>query len=169
MCPLKTPSSQETPPMDQSLHFKAIPKRNSLLNKYKCSGNQAILSLYKFTRNRVTSELRKAKHALFEHLQTADDKTFWKLYKTLIRRESSIPALQVPNNGLVCNDMEKANILNNQFFSNFNHTTTSNSDTSTVNNLDNLDPSNFPEEFLCTEDKMLSFFSSLDTSKSIGG
>ena len=64
--------------------------------------------------------------------------------------------------------MEKANILNNQFFSNFNHTTTSNSDTSTVNILDNLDPSNFPEEFLCTEDKMLSLISSLDTSKSTG-
>ena len=151
--------------------LKAIRKRNSLLNKYKRSGNQAILSLYKFTRNRVVSELRKAKHAFFEHLQTADDKTFWKLYKTLTRRESSIPALQVPNYGLVCNDMEKANILNNQFFSNFNHTTTSNSDTSTVNNLDNLDnldPSNFPEEFLCTEDKMLSLISSLDTSKSTG-
>ena len=61
--------------------LKAIRKRNSLLNKYKCSGNQAILSLYKFTRNRVISELRKAKRAFFKHLQTADDKTFWKLYK----------------------------------------------------------------------------------------
>ena len=127
--------------------LKAIRKHHSLLNKYKCSGNQAILSLYKFTRNRVISELRKAKHAFFEHLQTADHKTFWKLYKTLTRRESSIPALQVPNYGLVCNDMENANILNNQFFSNFNHTTTSNSDTSTVNNRANLDPSNLPEEF----------------------
>ena len=119
----------------------------------------------------MISELRKAKHAFFKHLQTADDITFWKLYKTLTRRESSIPALQVPNYGLVCNDMEKANILNNQFFSNFNHTTTPNSDTSTVNNLDNfdnLDPSNFPEEFLCTEDKMLSLITSLDTSKSTG-
>ena len=66
--------------------------------------------------------------------------------------------------------MEKANILN-QFFCNFNHTTTSNSDTSTVNNLDNLDnldPSHFPEEFLCMEDKMLSLITSLDTSKSTG-
>ena len=148
--------------------LKAIRKRNSLLNKYKRSGNQAILSLYKLTRNRVISELRKAKCAFFKHLQTADDKTFWKLYKTLTRRESSIPALQVPNFGLVCNDMEKANILNNQFFSNFNHTTTPNCDTSAVNNLDNLDQSHFPEEFLCTEDKMLSLISSLDTSKSTG-
>ena len=94
--------------------LKAIRKRNSLLNKYKRSGNQAILSLYKLTRNRVISELRKAKRAFFKHLQTADDKTFWKLYKTITRRESSIPALQVPNFGLVCNDMERANILNNQ-------------------------------------------------------
>jgi len=31
--------------------LKAIRKSNSLLNKYKCSGNQAILSLYKLTRN----------------------------------------------------------------------------------------------------------------------
>ena len=150
MCPSKTPSSQETPPMDQPLFLKAIRKRNSLLNKYKRSGNQAILSLYKFTRNRVICELRKAKHAFFKHLQTADYKTFWKLYKTLTRRESSIPALQIPNFGLVCNDMEKANILNNQFFSNFNHTTTPNSDTSTVNNLDNLDnldPSQFQRNF----------------------
>ena len=50
--------------------LKAIRKRNSLLNKYKRSGNQAILSLYMFTRNRVISELRKAKHAFFKHLQT---------------------------------------------------------------------------------------------------
>ena len=56
--------------------LKAIRKRNSLLNKYKRSGNQAITSLFKFTRNRVISELRKAKHTFFEHLQTADDKTF---------------------------------------------------------------------------------------------
>ena len=151
--------------------LKAIRKRNSLLIKYKRSGNQDILSLYKLTRNRVISELRKAKLAFFKHLQTTDDKTFWKLYKTLTRRGSSIPALQVPNYSLVCNDMEKANVLNNQFFRNFNHTTTSNSDTSTVNNLDyldngNLDPSHFPEEFLCTEDKMLSLITSLDTSKS---
>ena len=56
--------------------LKAIRKRNSLLNKYKRSGNQAILSL-------AYTSSPEIKHAFFKHLQTADDKTFWKLYKAL--------------------------------------------------------------------------------------
>ena len=124
--------------------------------------------LEKFTRNRVISELRKAKHAFFKQLQSSDAKTFWKLYKIVTRKESSIPVLRIPDTGPVCNDMEKAIILNNQFFSNFNHATSSLRDSSITYNFENLSPSNFPEEFLCTEDKMLSLITSLDTTKSTG-
>ena len=56
--------------------LKTIKKRNSLLKKYKCTGNQVTLSQYKFTRNRVISELRKAKHAFFKQLHSSDAKTF---------------------------------------------------------------------------------------------
>ena len=114
-------------PWISSAILKAIKKRNSLLSKYKRTGNQIILAQYKVTKNQVVSELRKAKLVFFTQLQSTDAKTFWKLYKILTRKESSIPVLHVADSGAVSDDLEKANILNNQFFSNFNHTASNSS------------------------------------------
>ena len=56
----------------------------------------------------------------------------------------------------------KMQTMNNPFFKNFDHTSCH----SSINfKLEDLDPSTFPENFLCT-DKVLSLIASLDISKS---
>ena len=86
------------------------------------------------------------------------------------RKKSSISALQVPNSGTVTEDVQKADILNNQFFSNFNHSVPSLSsfDVRDICNLGSLESSNFPEEFRCTEDQVLDLICSLDSTKATG-
>jgi len=49
-------------------------------------------------------ELRKAKQSFFKKLQATDSKTFWKLYKTLTKKESFVPALLIPDVGVVSDD-----------------------------------------------------------------
>ena len=89
---------------------RAIKRRNSLFKAYKRSGSSSKLLQYKFIRNRIVSEVRKAKLQFFKQLQVVDVKTFWKLFKLLTRKESSIPALLAPNSALVMNDLQKAEI-----------------------------------------------------------
>ncbi len=58
----------------------------------------------------------------FSKQSPSDNKAFWKLYKTITRKDTSIPTLQEPVSGLSITDCHtKANILNEQFFKNFNH------------------------------------------------
>ncbi len=82
--------------------------------------------------------------------------------ETLTNKGASMPVLHVPDRGDVSNDLDKANILNNQFYSNFNHTPANMPLSSIANPLD------YPEEMLCSEEKVLSLISSLDTTKSTG-
>ena len=70
---------------------------------------------YSVTRNRVISELRKAKHAFFEHLQTADDKTFWKLYKTLTGGNPQSQHFKCPITVLCAMTWKKLTFLTNNF------------------------------------------------------
>ena len=69
--------------------------------------------------------------------------------------------------GVVSDDSKKANILNEYFFNNYNHTSTPSS-SPWVDHAYLLNPSAFPEEFLCTEDQVLDLISSLDTKKASG-
>ena len=103
----------------------------------------------------------------FKQLQSTDAKTFWKLYKVITRKESSIPLLCRSDTDLelISDDLEKANILNNSIFQNFNHTSTN---TSTTFVFKDLDPSTFPEGLLCSEEKVCSLITSRDVSKSTG-
>ena len=94
-------------------------------------------------------------------------KTFWKLFKQLTRKESSIPALETPNSGTDTDNVQKADVLNNQFFSNFNHSVPS-FNVGDIRNLGSLDSSNFPEEFLCTETQVLDLIHSLNLTKHTG-
>ena len=103
-----------------SIHM-AIKRRNSLLNTYKRTNSQLKLIQYKQVRNRVVTELRKAKQMFFRRMRDADSKSFWKLFKILTKKESSIPSLSVPGSGMITNAMEKATVLNQYFFNNFNH------------------------------------------------
>ena len=114
--PKKVLSSRRNLPWINPTICQAIKRRNSLFKAYKRSGSSFKLLQYKFIRNRIVSEVRKAKLKFFKRLQAVDAKTFWKLFKLLTRKESCIPALLGPNSTLVTNDVQKADILNNQFF-----------------------------------------------------
>ena len=157
--PKKVLSSRRNLPWINPSICQAIKRRNSLFKAYKRSSSSFKLLQYKFIRNRIVSEVRKAKLEFFKRLQTVDAKTFWKLFILLTRKESSIPALLGPNSTLVTNDVQKADILNNQFFSNFNHC---------ICNIGLLDSSNFPEEFLCTDEQVFDLIHSLDSTKATG-
>ena len=114
-------------------------------------------------RNRVTSELRKAKQNFFNQLHHAEPKTFWKLYKALTRKQSNIPVLQHLVSGVVTDSHDKANILNSQFFKNFNSTNLSDESV----NID-VDSFSLPDTLLCSEEEIQLYLRALDVKKSTG-
>ena len=137
---------------------KAMKMRNSLLKAYKSTGSQSKLLKYKLYRNRIITELRKAK---FKKIQTSDPKTFWRLIKVLARKTSSIPTFCASDSRLVHDDAVKANILNDQFSKNFNYSLTP-VDLCTEYHFPDA---KFPKEFRCTEELVLNLISSLDVKK----
>ena len=139
-----------------------------MFKKYKATGRESVFNEYKFIRNRVTSELLKAKQSFFNQLHHADSKAFWKLYKTMTRKETNIPALHRPSlAGLAEDSLEKANLFNAQFFKNFNSSNVSTSTTRESINFQ-LDSTNIPDDLLCTEEETLKYFQALDVKKSSG-
>ena len=161
------PRKKNLPWINQPL-LAATRKRNSLFKKYKATGRESVFNEYKFAGNRVTSERRKAKQSFFNQLHHADSKAFWKLYKTMTRKETNIPALHRPSlAGLAEDSLEKANLLNAQFFKNFNSSNVSTSTTSESINFQ-LNSTNTPDDLLCTEEEILKYLQALDVKKSSG-
>ena len=114
------PTRRNLPWINHSL-VTTMRRRNRLFKKYKLSGSPTALRNYKYTRNKVTAELRKAKRAFLNKLNDADSKSFWKVYKIISKQETNIPCLESPTTGSVTDSHQKANLLNSQFFKNFNH------------------------------------------------
>ena len=160
------PRKKHLPWITPSIHM-AIKRRNSLLNTYKRTNSQLKLIQYKQVRNRVVTELRKAKQMFFRRMRDADSKSFWKLFKILTKKESSIPSFSVPGSGMITNAMEKATVLNQYFFNNFNHAYTS-TDYSWLDSVSTLSPSSIPEEYLCSDEQILRLLTSLNTRKASG-
>ena len=158
------PSRKNLPWISNSI-LKAIRTRKRLFKAFKRTGCIHKLSQYRIARNRITNEIRKAKMRFFEHTDTSNSKTYWKLFKLLTKKQSSVPILQDPNSGRVTSDIDKANMLNTVFASNFNHI-----DIEHLNQTDYTLPpaTEFHEEFLCTEEQVFTLISSLNISKSTG-
>ncbi len=93
------PSRKNLPWISHSL-ITTMKRRNHLYKRYKASGSQIALKNYKYTSNKITSELRKAKHEFFDKMNNANSKSFWKLYKTITKQKTSIPCLNSPTAGL---------------------------------------------------------------------
>ena len=143
----------------------AIRRRNSLFKKYKVTGLESVLVEYKFVWNRMTSELHKAKQRFFNRLHHSDPKTFWKLYNTLTRKETNIPALKRPTStGMAVDSSKKANLFNAQFFLNFNSNNVSLFTSKELLNF-NLESSNMPGDLLCLEEEILLYLRDLDVKK----
>ncbi len=105
--------------------------------------------------------LRRSKQDFFSTLKP-QSKKFWTALKYLRKSDSSIPCLVV-NGCKIEQDEEKAQVLNKQFYANFNHS------------LPPLDPNSFkqptrdlPENLRCTEDEVFNLLSNLDTTKANG-
>ena len=144
--------------------LKAMKLRNSLLKAFKRTNNHLRFMKYKECRNRITCELRKAKSNYFRNLHVSDMKTFWRLMKALTRKDSSIPALHRSDSTLVCKKLEKANLLNEQFFGNFNHCNIP--DVFSIEGC--LVDAEFPPDYFCTEEEFFGLITSLDATKSTG-
>ena len=160
--PQKTLGSRKHLPWITSDHLRLFKRRNNLLRKFNRTNRQDVFLSYKHTRNCIVRELRKAKRSFFSRM-SSDPKAFWKLYKIVTKRESSIPTISDPISGdEISSSHVKANILNQQFSKNFNYSLSH----STVDPFSV--PSEIPDDFLCTEDKVFEYLCSLDTKKSSG-
>ena len=163
--PKKTLSSKEHLPWISKSLLKAIKLRNKLFSAFKRTGSSHKLSQYKMARNRICKEVRNAKKRFLRKSDTSNSKRYWKLFKLLTKKQSSIPVLQAPDSSLVTSDVEKASILNKAFALNFNPI-----DGHNFEQVDfNIQPAmEFPEELLCTEDQVFALISSLSVMKSTG-
>ena len=148
--------------------LKAIRKRKTLFRLYKRTGNQFDHDKYKHQRNTVVSLLRLRKEKFFKNLNPSNAKDFWKAVKKLNSKSITIPTLS--NNGQsVCTSQGKAKLINDFFFGCFNRQYPPlGSVPSPLNYYSNLDPQEFPEKLLCSEDTISDMLANLDSSKSTG-
>ncbi len=154
------PSRKNLPWISHSI-ITAMKRRNRLYKKYKSSGSQTALKNYKYTRNKITSELRKAKQGFFNKMNNANSKSFWKLYKTITKQKASIPCLKSPTAGLVTDSYQKANLLNSEFFKYFNHSRTPLFELASLGK----DSSFIPDELLCSNEEIELYLRALDTKE----
>ena len=112
----------------------------------------------------MVSLIRSSKHAFFNSLVTSDKRKFWKMVKQISKQKPTIPTF-ISNNSIASTDLEKANLLIEQFFSNFNKAIFT---SPTILPDHELTPDNFPEELLLTDDKVFELICGLDVNKSTG-
>ena len=98
------PTRRNLPWINHSL-VTIMRRRNKLFKKCKLSGSPTALRIYKYTRYKVTAELRKAKRAFLNKLNNADSKS---------KQETNIPCLESPTTGSVTDSHQKANLLNSK-------------------------------------------------------
>ena len=139
--------------------IQLIRKRNRYFRQAHSSGNSDDHLKFKQLRNKVVAKLRHAKHEFFSKLQPSNPKVFWKVVKLLNFTENALPTL-ISDNITATTNLDKANLLNATFASNFNSVLPGPT-------LDDI-PSECPIEFLCTEDEVYGLLSTLDTTKANG-
>ena len=80
---------------------------------------------YKRIRNKVTSELRKAKKHFFRSINLHNPKEFWRAVKYLTKNQHTIPYLIDHDGSEAHSSQEKASLLNSYFAKCFNTRTAS--------------------------------------------
>ena len=110
------------------------------------------------------SSKRVSKVKFFQKLHTANKKS-WKMVKRLTNNHSTIPTL-IHNDVQISDDVSKeAEVLNNEFYNNFNH---SKHLSAVVKSRFTTDPDNCPTNFLCTDHMVHELIVNLDIRKSSG-
>ena len=102
--------------------LNAIKKRDTLFRTAKATGKSCDRERYNQKRNQVVSMLRESKQSFFDNnLNQADVKKFWKTVRLLNRNySSSIPTL-CDGAKTADTSLDKATLLNNYFYTCFNH------------------------------------------------
>ena len=148
---------------------QAMCKRKALFQKAKSTGNPQDLAIYKQQRNCVLSLLCESKQAFFNNLDIANAKEFWKAVKILETKNTMFPTMISNSTTQADTSQGKAYLLNNFFYSCYNHSCPSLALSSPVPNLQtNLDPSNFPESLNFSPEYVADMLATFDTSKSSG-
>lgn len=144
---------------------QAIRRRNRLYRERKRRNNDAAVSTsYAKARNQVTSMLRHAKLEFFKNLKDTNNREFWKTIRSLNKKRTVIPELNLSDGRTASTPIEKANALNLFFGSCFNQSCAPLTATEVpVHHLTEC-----PSEFLCCEEDILAMLCSLDTSKASG-
>ena len=158
------PTQRHLPWLSPDL-LQAIRRRNTLFRAYKRTGSFSKLVEYRRLRNILVSSIRYSKKAFLNRLHHVDPKTFWKMIKSLSKQSTSVPTLTCDDVEFTT-DFDKADLLNKQFFSNFNHLHPSLDCTDPP--LIFTDPSECPDYLLCTEDQVYNLIASLYCSKATG-
>ena len=115
--PKKTLPKRKNLPWLTKRLISSIRKRNLLYKQGKLSGN---LSKYKLKRNKVTSELRRAKRDFFQKINPKKPKEFWRAVKYLNKQQSTVPTLIDEDGTEAHSSSQKADMLNSFFSKCFN-------------------------------------------------
>ena len=158
------PTQKHLPWLSPDL-LQAIRRRNTLFRAYKRTRSFSKLVEYRRLRNILVSSIRYSKKAFLNRFHHVDPKTFWKMIKSLSKQSTSVPTLTCEDVEFTT-DVDKADLLNKQFFSNFNHLHPSLLYTDPP--LVFTDASECPDYLLCTEDQVYNLIASLDCSKATG-
>ena len=157
-----TLKSQKNLPWLNKTLVQAIRRRNALFRAAKKCKSTASFQKYRAVRNKVVALLRLNKTKFFKKLANASQKEFWKAIKLLNKQESCIPTLN-QNGKTVESNGDKALLLNTFFYNCFNKAIPP-----LISHQSLLDPTGFPQHFLCTEDCILDMIEHMDMTKSTG-
>ena len=99
-------------------------KRKHLYNKAKSTGSEEVWLSYRKIRNKITKEINEVHKAyqekLFDHDTNSSHKNFWRYIRRLRKDNTGVAPLK-HQNSLIGNPHDKAEILNDQFYSVFTH------------------------------------------------
>ena len=143
-------------------HIKhTIRKRNSFWRKSQ--QNPAYKLKYKQLRNKVVYLLREGKKTFVQNINPANPKQFWKIVKVLKGKNSSSILVIKHNGKVLTSDQQKADVFNKFFHSCFNTALPP-----LCPNTTKLEPSDCPENLLCSEQEVMEIIASLNIFKASG-
>ena len=143
--------------------IQLIRKRNYYFNLACRTGNPADRQKFKHLRNKVVSRLHIAKQNYFSKFHPKNQKEFWKILRSINKKDCSIPPL-TSGSFIAASSSDKANLLNATFSSYFNRAVPELS----PSDLPKSVPDVCPEDILCSEDEVYELLCSLDTTKGSG-
>ena len=142
-------------------------RRNVLLKRAKQLTTSASWQKYKVERNKLVSDLCRAKKSHMEKVTSlsSNAKKFWSAVKKLSSSSPSVPTLSL-NGSVAVSENEKATMLNQFFSSCFNRSDPplDSSDTDWLQ----MDSDECPPDLLCSTEEIMELLQTLDTNKASG-